>query len=480
VTGSSSLVERAFTLRFSERSYPIGAVEGRVPEYVRGTYYSNGPSRHVFGALRYRHLLDGDGMLRSLRFEDGGIHFSNRFVRSRKYRDEQQADKALYRTFGTRFPGDRLGRYGIGIESPVNVSAWRFAGSLLAFGEQGLPWELDALTLETLGPYTFGGALNEVSPFSAHPKIDPASGEMFNFGMSYSPEHPHLNLYRFDARGAIVYRRRVEVPDPSSIHDFCLSPSYLIVYLNGHVLEMAALRDGGSTILEALSWEPERGASLLIASRETGERLARIPLGRGYCLHTVNAFERDGRLVYDIIELDQPVYGDYEVIPDIFTSVRPARPVRYVIDTRSWQVVERIAIPSSLAHDFPNVDPRRALRPNDHFWMLSLSKTGQAGRKYFDELAHVDFSSGRIGDVYTLPERFYFGSEPTFLPDPRDESRGVILCKRFDAERERDAYLLFDAHAIAAGPVAVLHCEEATPPCFHGSYYPSAAVGRGE
>ncbi|MGE0454528.1 MAG: carotenoid oxygenase family protein [Vicinamibacteria bacterium] len=470
---TGTLIERAFTLRFSERSYPIETVEGRVPEFVRGTYYSNGPSRHAVGALRYRHLLDGDGMLRSLRFEHGGIRFANRFVRSRKHCEEQQAGAALYRTFGTRFPGDRLGRYGIGIESPVNVSAWRFAGSLLAFGEQGLPWQLDPLTLETRGPYTFGGALNEVSPFSAHPKIDPASGEMFNFGMSYSPAHPTLNLYRFDPRGAMVYRRRVEVPDPSSIHDFCLSPSYLIVYLNGHVLDMAALRDGGSTILEALNWEPERGASLLIASRETGERLARIPLERGYCLHTVNAFEKDGRLIYDVIELEEPVYGDYEVIPDIFTRVRPARPVRYVIDSRSWEVMERIAVPSKLSHDFPSVDPRRALRPNDHFWMLGLSKTGQAGRKYFDQLAHVDFSSGSIAEAYTLPERFYFGSEPTFLPDPRDASRGVVLCKRFDAERERDAYLLFDAHGIAAGPVAVLHLEEATPPCFHGSYYPS-------
>jgi len=95
LTGPSTLIERAFTLRFSERSYPIETLEGRVPEFVRGTYYSNGPSRHAVGALCYRHLLDGDGMLRSLRFEDGGIRFANRFVRSRKYCEEQQADAAL-------------------------------------------------------------------------------------------------------------------------------------------------------------------------------------------------------------------------------------------------------------------------------------------------------------------------------------------------------------------------------------------------
>jgi len=202
-----------------------------------------------------------------------------------------------------------------------------------------------------------------------------------------------------------------------------------------------------------------------------------VPLGQGYSLHTVNAFEEEGRLVFDLLELDEPVYPDYEVIPDIFMRVRPGRPVRYVIDTRAWEIRERVSIPSSQSIDFPNIDPRRAQRANDHFWMVGLSKTGSAGRKYFDEIAHVDFSRGRIDDTYRLPDRFYFGSEPTFLPNPEDESAGLVLCKRFDAERRRDAYLLFDAHRVAAGPVAVLHAEEATPPCFHGSYYPTRTPG---
>ncbi len=469
---SESLVERAFTLRFSERSYEVRDVEGKVPEFVRGTYYSNGPSRHAIGPLRYRHLLDGDGMVRSLRFEDGRIHFQNRFVRSRKFREEEQAGAALFRTFGTRFPGDRLNQYGVGIESPVNVSVWRFAGRLLAFGEQGLPWELDPLTLETRGLFTFGGYLNEISPFSAHPKIDAVSGDLFNFGLSFSNERPVVNLYRFDESGRLVYRRREPVPDPCSVHDFCLSPSYVIVYLNGFVLDIAAIREGGSTIQESLSFEPERGSRLLIADRETGRRVAEVPVGSSYSLHTINAFEEAGRLIYDVIELDEPVYGDYEVIPEIFTAVKPGRPVRYVIDTGTWRVIDRIALPSATSLDFPAIDPRRATLPNDDFWMLNLSKTGQPGRKYFDELAHGSFASRTITDTFRLPERFYFGSEPTFLPGPDHASSGLILLKRFDAERERDAYLLFDARSVAAGPLAVLHCEEATPPCFHGSYYP--------
>jgi all-trans-8'-apo-beta-carotenal 15,15'-oxygenase len=476
LTDSESLVERAFTLRFSERSYEIRDIEGAIPRFVRGVYYSNGPSRHAIGSLRYRHLLDGDGMVRSLRFEDGGVFFKNRFVRSLKFREEEARGAALFRTFGTRFPGDRLNQYGVGIESPVNVSVWRFADRLLAFGEQGLPWELDPETLGTRGLFTFGGALNEITPFAAHPKVDAASGDLFNFGISFSNERPLVNFYRFNSRGELVYRRRVPIPNPCSVHDFCLSPSYVIVFLNGLVLDIASIREGGSTIQESLSFEPERGSSLLIADRETGRKVALVPVGRGYSLHTINAFEEPGRLIYDVLELDEPVYGDYEVIPDIFTSVKPGRPVRYVIDTRSYRVIERVSLPSSVSLDFPAIDPRRATLSNDHFWMVHLSKTGQPGRKYFDELAHGDLSSGTVHDTFRLPDRFYFGSEPTFLPNPSEAGAGLILVKRFDAERERDAYLLFNAKAVAQGPLAVLHCEEATPPCFHGSYYPDETV----
>jgi hypothetical protein len=37
----------------------------------------------------------------------------------------------------------------LALASPVNVSVYPVAGRLLAFGEQGLPWELDPVTLET-------------------------------------------------------------------------------------------------------------------------------------------------------------------------------------------------------------------------------------------------------------------------------------------------------------------------------------------
>ena len=163
-----------------EESYAVERIEGVIPPSIRGTYYMNGPAQFQVGRQRYRNWLDGDGMVCSLRFDERGVWFTNKFVRGKKFCDEQQADAPIYATFGTRFQGDRM-RRGIVTESPYNVSVLKFQDRLLAFGEQSIPMQLDANTLDTVGEFDFGRRVNSMSPFSAHPKSDAETGELFNF-----------------------------------------------------------------------------------------------------------------------------------------------------------------------------------------------------------------------------------------------------------------------------------------------------------
>ena len=87
----------------------------------------------------------------------------------------------------------------------ANTSVVMHAGKLLALHEQGEPYEIALPGLETRGPYTFRKRLHHA--FSAHPKIDPKSGEMFSFG--YSPvAKPHLQYSVIAADGASRFRWR--------------------------------------------------------------------------------------------------------------------------------------------------------------------------------------------------------------------------------------------------------------------------------
>ena len=463
------LLERAFSHTPSDADYTLDNIEGEIPDYLLGSYYVNGPAGRGRGGLRYRHWLDGDGMVAALHFDSGGVRFVCRFVRSTKLSAEEAAGKALFRAFGTGFDGDQL-KHGIGLESPVNVSVWPWNDTLLAFGEQGLPWELDPVTLETRNEYTFGGRLNAISPLSAHPNFDPASGEMFNFGISFSARHPSLTLYRFASDGDLIFRKRLSIDHPCSVHDFGLSPHHAVFYLSPHILAVDALANGGQTLMESLSWQPQLGSRLLLASRDTGEQIASLEIGSSYCLHLANCWQSEGRLMIDVIELEQPVYDQYDV-PELFTEIRRAQPKRYIVDPEKGELVDTLALDFRQMCDFPAIDPRRVTRPTLDVWVLAISATEHAGRKFFDQVVRLDWRTGEA-DIYQAPPHHYLGGEPIFLGDPSDERRGSVICQCFDAQSETMAFLLFDAFDVARGPVATLHLRAPIHLGFHASFAP--------
>lgn len=470
-------LERLFSRLPEERSYPIAPSAGEVPRWLAGTYYVNGPARFARGEVAYRHWLDGDGMVCALAFEDGRVRFANRFVRSHKWTDEEAAGRALYRTFGTTFEGDRLVR-DLALASPVNVSVYPVAGKLLAFGEQGLPWELDPATLATVGEHTFGGRLNAISPFSAHPHVDRASGETFNFGVSFAASRPLVHLYRFDPEGGLVYRRRLDLDLPRSVHDFGLSARHAVLYLSPYLLDMEAFVAGGKTVLDCLAWRPERGSRFLVARREDGEKVAEVEIGERYCLHLINAFEEVGagggeRLAVDVVELEEPVYPDYLGLPDLFVDVAPGQPVRRVIDLASGEVVEERRLDYHRACDFPSLHPASPQHPYDDFWLLGIGATGRRGRKFFDELVHLRWSAGGVAGAWRTPRGVYLGGEPVVAADTEDPRRAVVVVQELDPEHDRAAFLLFDAFDVERGPIARLPLEEPIPPLFHACWAPA-------
>ena len=461
-------LENAFPDCFPESDGRLELVQGRVPDYVRGTLYLNGPARFARSGTPYLHWLDGDGMVCAAHFSADGVRLRSRYVRSRKFTDEQEASRPLYRTFGTSFPGSRLNQAGNGLESPVNVSVYPFGERLLAFGEQGLPWELDPETLETRGQFTFGGRLNDASPFAAHPKFDPDSGQMFNFGIFFSADAPRLYFYCFD-HARLRYRKAVPLEYPCSVHDFAISRNYAVFYLSPYLLHAAGLHDG-LTVMDCLSWQPERNSRLLVLARATGNVVASIPLGHRYCLHLVSAFEEGDRLTVDVIEFDEPLYGHYQPVPLLFKNVSHGGPVRYVVDLQKRELVERIATDYSSAPDFPAIDPNLAMNCCNEFWMLGISATGQCGRKFFDQLVHICWD-GRGYDLYQSPPMRYLSGEPVVLSAPGTHSgEAVVMSQEFDAAERRSYLAIFDAHRLRDGPVARLASGTNTYLGFHATF----------
>ncbi|KAK9800351.1 hypothetical protein WJX73_008195 [Symbiochloris irregularis] len=96
----------AFVTQPNEYDYDITEVEGEVPAAIRGTLFRNGPGNFERGDQAYEHMLDGDGYICSFKFQDDGVSFHSRYVRTSELEMEEKAGQVLFRnTFGTQRRG---------------------------------------------------------------------------------------------------------------------------------------------------------------------------------------------------------------------------------------------------------------------------------------------------------------------------------------------------------------------------------------
>ena len=437
-------------------------IVGELPTGIEGTLYQNGPAGFTGGAQQ--HWLDGDGLVRALGLHDGKASFQARFVTTDKRKLEQAAGKTLFRTFGHAFDGDML-RKGLALETPANVSAYRHADQLLASGEQSLPWLMDPFQLTTTGECDFQGSLRGMVPLSAHPKWDPDTGHMHNFGITYFGGRGRLTFYVFSDTGKLLKRGQTILAQGNVVHDFALSGRYACFRLCPYRLDIRRFVKEGISLQDALSWEEEARGELLVFDCDQAKVAARIPLENrsGFCLHLVTAFEEEGQLVVDVVETERPFYDLYRDAPWRFQQLPHARVVRYRLAIGDWQLTEREAIPVGFHFDFPTIDSTLRCRPYDRFWALGMTP----GAAFYDQVCRFDWRVKAMEDVWRAPQGRFLGGEPCFISG---KQKAVVACQWFDPDQLSSGYYFLDAADLSQGPLAEIELPHYNPPGFHTSF----------
>jgi len=157
-------------------------VEGDLPAEVRGSFYRAVPDPAFAPMFDTDHTLSGDGMVSRLSFNaDGTADFAQKYVETARYKAEKAAGKALFGKYRNPFTDDASVS---GVDRTVaNTTPVWHAGRLLMAKEDGRPYQVDPITLETIGSYDFGGALKSET-MTAHVRIDAATGRRAGFGQS--------------------------------------------------------------------------------------------------------------------------------------------------------------------------------------------------------------------------------------------------------------------------------------------------------
>lgn len=446
-------------------------IEGHVPAALRGTLYRNGPGRFDRGGMRKRHLLDGDGMIQAFDFTGNGVRYRNRYVRTAKFLEEEQAGRYTRPTWSTRAPGGPLRNAGNRIRSQAGVTVLLKNDRLYAFDEVGQPWGLDPGTLETLGEQSLGPA-GLRADYKAHTKTDPTTGDWALIAFQHGPRD-HIHLVEHAANG--VFKRHQCVPSPrgSYIHDWFLTERYAVILLHPIELSLPGYLAGLRSFTESLRWDASQGNLLMVIDRSGQTPVRTLEAPASFMWHSLNAYEQGTTIVADFVGYTAPDHfiGEHAAFRQIMSGAmgearHPGLLRRYVIDLASGRVTEDILWDRNC--EFPIVDPRAATRAHRYGYLT----TAPGPTVFHQGLARIDTSNGQV-DLIDLGPRTHLG-EPIFVADQTaPDERGWLLSIGLDGDSGTSFLGVFRSDALADGPIARLWLNHSTPLSFHGYWQPA-------
>jgi len=423
---------------FDEVTETALEVRGAIPSALDGLFVRNGSNPQ---ASDNTHWFLGDGMLHGVRIRDGqALWYRNRYIQTPLYENG----------LNTQESGAPLGG-----NNQSNVSAIYHAGRVLTSGEVGLPYQIDPNDLSTVGVHDFDGRLN--TSFTAHPKIDPATGYLHFFGYFFAP--PYLTYHVADASGVLIHSEVVPSHGPAMIHSFAITDRDVIFW------ELPVLFD--ATLFQSSGWPFAWDESF-------GARVGVMPLGGPaseirwveiepcYVFHELNAFREGDDVVIDVCRYDRMMAGER------FGAVNP-----YLTRWRVGTAGEELSFSEQRLDDtlweFPFHDRRFTGRPNRYGWLTTT-------RRHRDtiDLAGVAMRDQQTGEVRLWdagPNKH--AGEAFFVPGGEGEGDGWLMTYVYDRARDTSDLVILDAMEVERGPVAEIRMPRRVPFGFHGLWVPA-------
>ena len=343
----------------------------------------------------------------------------------------------------------------------ANTSLLHHHGKALALYEVSTPYEFRVGDLTTVGNYDFGGVID--GPVTAHPKVDPTTGELFLIG--YSPMGPYLSYTIVDAAGHVTKSQVIDIPAPVMMHDFQLTEQYVLFMDLPIVFDLSHYESGFP-----FSWQPDLGARLGVMPRYgDASEVEWFEIPPCFVFHTFNAYENaTGQVVLEGCRLESLNLQE-------FTSAEQApTPWTWTIDLERKEVQEGPIL--DLGLDFPKIDDR--VQGREHRYNYGLHLVGSTN----DYPAHAiglikhDRATGKT-DLWNQGEAIQ-PDEALFVPADENggEDEGWLLSVVYNRATDKSEVIVVDATRVDAGPIARVLLPRRVPFGFHGMWVSDVAT----
>ena len=442
------------------RNLPV--LDGAIPVNLDGSFYRVAPDPQFPPIAGDDIWFNGDGMVTRFRFRNGEVSLQQRWARTDKFRLERDAGKALFGAY--RNPLTDHESVKGEVRGTANTNVILHAGKLLALKEDSPPVWMDPETLETIDSrYDFGGKMTSET-FTAHPKIDPRTGEMLAFGYAAKGLCTRdMVFYVISPEGEITKEVWFEIPYYCMMHDFGFTEDYVVFHVVPIVGSWERLEAG----LPHFGFDRGKPVHLGVLPRNgTADDIRWFSAPTCFASHVMNAHNEGTKVHFDVPMAAGnmfPFFPDTEGLP-FEPHNAAARMTRWTVDMRDNGDDIAMTKIADLVGEFPRVDDRFAGRKNRWGWQLvqDLSKPvdlpggRSASGMMMNTLGRIDMETGET-DTYWVGSTSSL-QEPAFVPRPGSTEEGdgymVVIENRLAEMASR--LLLFDAMKLAQGPIATV------------------------
>ena len=447
------------------------AITGALPEWLRGELVRTCPAVFVGSRWRARHWFDGLCMIYAFRIGASSVKFQSRLLESEAAHEIADGPTSLG-SFGTptgRTWWQRALQPVARITDNTNVNLVKLGEDLVALTEGDRQLRVEAASLRSLGAVAYERDALTGAVSSAHPHFDFARQQVVNFATKFGAN----GLVSVYEHGVEERRRKVvgswrtrRVP---YLHSFGLTPAHAILVAHPLLARPLDMLWSNRGYIDHFEWLPEEGTRLIVMDRSDGA-VTEYVTDPMFVFHTVNAFERDGATILDLL-----AYPNADIMFDLrvermierLTDLRPSLVRLALRPGRTRVEVQRL---SDVGFEFPSTNYRR-VNGGDYRFAWGASDGPHAASDYPSSVVKVDLRSGK-STAFSDGERVY--GEPIFVARPggSDEDYGVVLSVGTSQRAETSALAVIDARTMTL--LAKADVPNAIPLGFHGSF-----IGRG-
>ncbi|KAF5264578.1 hypothetical protein FOXYS1_4642 [Fusarium oxysporum] len=464
-------------------------VSGTIPPEINGTFYRVQPDHRFPPVFEDDIHFNGDGNITAIRIQNGHADYKQRYVRTDRFLAETKERRSLFGRYRNPFTDSELVKSVIRTSANTNITFWR--GMLLASKEDGPPYAMDPVTLETIGRYDFEGQIQSPT-MTAHPKFDPETGEMICFayeaGGNGNDGSRQIAVWTIDANGAKTEEAWYEAPFCGMIHDCGISKNYVVLPMTPLKCNPDRLQKGGNH----WAWDPKEDQWYGVVPRRNGkpEDIIWFRSDNAFHGHVAGCYENeDGNIVFDLTVADGNVFFFFP--PEDTPAGTVAKRNRLNSPTKRW--VFNPKSPSGTrvqaseewdtSGEFSRIDDRFVTKKYNHFWQAKIdgsreynaAKCGSPAGGLFNCLAHYTWDE-RTEDIFWAGPCATF-QEPSFIPKKNGaEGEGWLIALLNHLDVLRNDVIIFDAQNLAAGPVATIHLPMKLRLGLHGNFVDQADI----